>query len=156
MKKTILVVLAFVFSVGCAGSLNYTGDVDPDDSRFFKVRSAGHTSLVRKGAEYTIFQQCTWNHDTGKAENCGPMIESMAINNSVAEQLAGPAGTVGAAKLLADGVENSGDNINNSSSSNSNSDGYYEGGDVSITNTIANGGGNGDGGHPGCGNSGNC
>lgn len=152
MNKIAVVLAGFTISVGCmTGGINYTAEVDDFDDTYIKVKSAGHTGLVRKGHELTEFYKCDFDRKTGKTISCKLMTTepNIAINNSIAEQLAGSASTAYAGQQIGEGLRDSGDTVTNAS----NSEGEFTRGDVTITNG-SNGGSGGN--HPGCGNSGNC
>jgi hypothetical protein len=97
------------------------------DGQYYRVTDVGHTNIARKGLQYGKIELCSENG------SCSKIAEDVAVNPSLFEQLAGPAATVGAAKLLADGIENSGDSVTNNNSATGGA-----GGSVNL-------GGNGDG-----------
>jgi predicted small secreted protein len=155
-----VVVVASLVLVGCATSnTGFTTDVK-DDGTFYEMDTVGHIGLFNKGSQYTRIQECAWNREFGVKTQCKDITEDIVTNNSVVEQLAGPAATVGAAELLRRGIENSGDEVhNNSSAQNSNSNqnsSAYTGNPVTNNVSVTSGGKGGGGSHPGCESSGKC
>ena len=114
--------------------------------------------MVRQGHENTKFYECQFDREAGKTTSCNVMTSDplVAENDSVVKQVSGAVGSAANGALVGDGIRDAeGDNttVNNAS----NSEGYYEGGPISVTATGGNGCGSGSGeSHPGCGNSGNC
>ncbi len=111
MNKTIVALLVFPFTVACASGGSFM--VPLENGSTARVTSVGYTGLSAKGIEYGTVEICDPD-----GNNCVLKAEQTVSNNSILEQVGGPAATVGAAKLLADGIEGSGDNINNSNSNN--------------------------------------
>jgi hypothetical protein len=105
VMKKLWILMAGLFFVGCAGGQQYT--VKNTDGSYYRVSDIGHSNLSRKGAQYSIFELCS------EGGQCQKVAEDTAVNPTLFEQLGGPAATVGAAKLLADGIEDSGDNVTN-------------------------------------------
>ena len=106
MKK-LLILLILVFVSGCGGTQYVM-----TDGGSIRIDTAGNTGAVTRGASYTQFSTC--DQDNLNCQQVGdPLIQS---NPTLVEQFSG----VGEAALLADGIRNSGDSINNGSNSGSN------------------------------------
>ena len=133
VKKTSPLLLAVVFLVGCAGGRVYTTDVI--DGQYYRVTDVGHNNIARKGLQYGKVEFCMENGQ------CKKVAEDVSVNGSLFEQLAGPAATVGAAKLLGDGIADSGDNVTNNNSATGGAGG--DGGDGGNVTLSGNGQGGG-------------
>jgi len=107
---------AFVLSA-CAGGSSYI--VENADGTRYEVDNIGHTNLARTGAQYSNFKLCDPNAvptpgpGSVDARGCKTVAQETAVNPTLLQQLAGPGATVGAAKLIGDGLGNSGDTVNN-------------------------------------------
>jgi len=135
VTRIILATLFLTLLTGCVGGQMYTTEVQ-DDGQFYQVTDVGHVSLLKKGAEYSLFETCVWDENTGTMHSCKTVGTRLDANNTIAEQVFGPAATVGAAELIDFNVNNSG----SSSSSTSDAVGVGVGGAGGNANASASGG----------------
>lgn len=105
--KSIFICICLVLLSGCAtGGAKY---VDSHDGSIL-MDTAAHTGLATQGATMTRFYKCNKDHSQCEPE---PIGEHIGANPTLLEQLAGPAAMVGSAKLIGDGLGDSGDEVNN-------------------------------------------
>lgn len=99
----IIGVLLLTLVIGCTTGGSHIVNTPSGDMR---VDHVGHTGLLTQGAGMSEFYKCS-------EERCIKIGEYIGANPTIAEQLAGPAAMVGSAKLLSDGIRESGDSITN-------------------------------------------
>ncbi len=100
-----LLLICLVLTTGCAtGGTNIK---EMSGGSFIRTDYVRDTGAITKGGTYEAYFRC----DSGKT-NCIKVGELVTSNPTLAEQFMGGVSQIGSAAILADGLRNSGDTVN--------------------------------------------